>query len=335
MDIESLNSLGIRQWEQLKSKYENPDLLIGNGFSISLSDNFRYQSLFKTFISKTHEPFSNLFQQFDTTNFELILKFLTSASKVNSILNLPTELIDEAIQELKNGLIESIKEVHPRATDIDWDRIKKITSQLADFGDIYSTNYDLYLYHIIMVANDISREKTKSGVYHDYFWGNSSPGYTQFMPYQELKLKSVHYLHGALFIFNRDIFDLKIKKDEEELIERISSEIQKGNFPLFITEGSGADKLSSIHRSNYLSFCLDKLKEHKKSAVIVYGNSLSAFDSHIVDALRQSNRALVISIYTKDRSEIELKNEKYNILMQFNNYKPEIEFIDSASLFPN
>src|SRR5690606_29977787 len=150
--------------------------------------------------------------------------------KVNTILELPTELIQHAIEELKNGLIESIKEVHPRVEEIDWDRLNSITNQLESFGDIYSTNYDLYLYHIIMKSIDISRVKKGYVAYQDYFWGNAEQGYKQFMPYQTYQYKHIYYLHGALCIFNHDIRDLKIKRDNasEELIEVISSEIQKG-----------------------------------------------------------------------------------------------------------
>lgn len=335
MTVEELNNIGIRQWEWLRPKYKEPDLLLGNGFSISLSDKFRYSSLFDTFISKTEEPFKNLFQHFDTTNFELILSYLTNAIKVNGILEYPTELIKQATEALKKGLIESIKEIHPRVEDIDWDKLENITNQLENFGDIYSTNYDLFLYHLIMKSIDISRVKKGYVAYQDYFWGSAEDGYKQFMQYQTYRYKHVYYLHGSLCIFNQGIRDLKIKRDNAsvELIEIIASEIQKGHFPLFVTEGTAQDKLNSIYRSNYLYFCLQKLKAYKKTPIIIFGNSLSTFDLHIVQALTSSQRELIISIYTKGRREADIQHEKYSILKQFYGYKPTIEFIDSSTLF--
>jgi hypothetical protein len=335
MTPEELNNIGIRQWELLRPKYKEPDLLLGNGFSISLSDKFKYTSLFETFIGKTKDAFKDLFKHFDTTNFELILSYLTNASKVNEILEYPTDLIKQATEDLKNGLIESIKEIHPRVEDINWEKLESITNQLEYFGDIYSTNYDLYLYHIIMKSIDISREKKGYVAFQDYFWGNAEDGYKQFMPYQNYRYKHIYYLHGALCIFNHNIRDLKIKRDNAavELIEIISAEIQKGHFPLFVTEGTAQDKLNSIYRSNYLYFCLQKLKTNKKSPLIVFGNSLSPFDSHIVQALISSQRELIISVYTQGRQEAEIQHDKYSILTQFNNYKPAIEFIDSSTLF--
>lgn len=335
MTIDELNNIGIRQWEWLQPKYKEPDLLIGNGFSIALSDKFKYASLFETFINKTHEPFKSLFTHFDTTNFELILNYLENALKVNGILAYPIDLIKQATDSLKSGLIEAIKEIHPRVENIDWTKLESITNQLENFGDIFSTNYDLYLYHIIMKSIDISRVKKGYIAYQDYFWGNAEDGYKEFMNYQQYRYKHVYYLHGALFIFNHGVKDLKIKRASAfvELIEIIAGEIQKGHFPLFVTEGTWQDKLKAIYRSNYLYFCLQKLKTYKKSPIVIYGSSLSGFDSHIINALMSSRRELIVSIYTLDRNEADLQHEKYSILKQFDGYKPSIEFIDSSSLF--
>jgi hypothetical protein len=330
-----LNNIGILQWDLLRPRYARPDLLLGNGFSIALSPNFRYPSLFSTFISKTQEPFTALFSQFGTTNFELILNYLTSASKVNTILGLPVDQINAAIEILKNGLIESIREIHPRVDQIDWGSIDHLTQKFEEFGNIFSTNYDLYLYHIIMKSIDISRVNNSYVAYQDYFWGYSNPGFKEFMGYQNYHYKHVYYLHGALCIFNDGIKDVKITRSNanDELIEIVSQQIQAGRFPLFVTEGTGADKLSAIYRSNYLYFCLNKLREHKNTPIIVYGNSLSEFDSHIVDALVTSRRELIIAIYTNGRTDVELQNERYGILAKFPTNGPSIYFIDSVSLF--
>lgn len=335
MNETELNNIGIRQWNIISPRYKNSDLFLGNGFSINLSDKFSYLSLFDTFIGKTVEPFKSLFKQFDTTNFELILSYLTHSLKVNKILGLQTDLVEQAIESLKNGLIGSIKEIHPRVEEIDWDVIDAFTNELKSYGNIYTTNYDLYLYHIIMKSIDESRMDKSYIAYQDYFWGDAKTGYKQFMPYQEYTYKHIYYLHGALFIFNHGIRDLKIKRSgaDDELIEIIAAEIQQGHFPLFITEGTAQDKMDSIYRSNYLYFCLQKFSK-SNTPLLIFGNSLSDFDAHIVKALNDSPRELIISIYTDGKTENQLQRVKYDLLDKFPKYKPNIEFVDSKSVFP-
>ena len=85
MTEEELNAIGIKQWDQIRDGYNKPDLLLGNGFSISLSENFKYDSLFDAFIKKTDEPFKRLFRHFETTNFEQILNYLNHTENINTI----------------------------------------------------------------------------------------------------------------------------------------------------------------------------------------------------------------------------------------------------------
>lgn len=335
MTNEELRKIGIYQWKDIQPRYDLPDLLLGNGFSINLSPKFNYKSLFDTFLNKCNEPFKSLFNHFGTTNFEQILNFLSHALKVNTILKLETDLVVQSIEALKLGLIETIKEVHPRVDEVDWSKIDIITKELKLFGNIYSTNYDLYLYHIIMKTLDASRDDGSYIPYQDYFWGKSDNGFKEFRNSQCYRYKHVYYLHGALFIFNHGIRDLKILRDNQytELIDIIANEIQKGHFPLFITEGTGIDKMKSIYTSNYLYFCLTKLNTSDKP-IMIFGNSLSEYDSHIVSALQNKQRDMIISIYPGVKTQDQLFAELYNLKIKFPNYNFNIEFVDSTSIFP-
>jgi hypothetical protein len=335
MTEKELNAIGIIQWQLIEKNYPQPDLLLGNGFSISFSPNFTYRSLFDTFLSKCTSPYDTLFLEFGTTNFELILKYLTYAKKVNEILSLDTSLIDSTITMLKNGLIATINEIHPKVKDVDWSSIESIVPQLRAFGDIYTTNYDLYLYHITMKCLDLHRKDNSFIPYQDYFWKTITPGFLEFQDFQNLgPYKNVYYLHGALFIFNQGISDLKIRRGKvtDELIDIISSEINNNHFPLFITEGKADDKLAAIGRSNYLYFCLSNLK-NSKAPLLIYGNALSDYDDHIVNALKSNPRDLVITMYPEGKDKLQLQNEKFSIWAKFNNYPKEVQFIDSRSVF--
>lgn len=333
---EELSLNGIYEWKTIKAKYKNPSLLLGNGFSMMFSQNFSYNSLFNIFLQNTNDQFKELFSHFDTTNFELIQKYLAYSIKVNSILDLPTELINEALDELKNGLIKTIEQVHPRSSKINFSLLQNIAFQLKDFGDIYTTNYDMYLYHIIMLSNDIARKEKGYIAYQDWFWGrnNALEGFLEFMTTQDYTYKNIYYLHGSLFIFNRGVLNIKLKRESAntELINLIANQIRSDNFPVFITEGSGAQKIEGINNNNYLYFCLKKLKSCS-SPIMIFGNAMGDFDIHILDAIKEKPRDIVYCIYPGERTLDNINAEKYNFTSKFNNYKKEISIVDSTTVF--
>lgn len=332
---EELQRNNIIKWSLIQPRYTKPNLLLGNGFSLQFSNKFSYGSLFEIFLENCDETHKKLFKEFDTTNFELIQKYLNYALKVNGILELSTQEINTAIEQLKNGLIQTIEQVHPRVQDIDLDQLENLAQQLNEFGDIYTTNYDLYLYHIIMKSIDISQAKKGYIAYQDYFWGNQAPaGFKQFMTYQNYNYKDIFYLHGSLFIFREDLVDTKLLRSDEntELIDLIADQIRNNKIPTFITEGSGNDKLKSITNNNYLSFCLKQLAISKKP-IIIFGNGLGDFDNHILKAIKQKPKDIIYSIYCGERTMDEINAEKFNFLSKFNHYPKQVEFINSTTLF--
>jgi hypothetical protein len=343
MSIDELNNIGIRQWPAIRAGYGKPDLLLGNGFSINQNSNFTYSSLFGIFLNNSPANIHSTVNVFQTTNFELILEHLTYARKVNESLGLDIVQIQNVIDRLKEGLVSSIRQVHPTVSAIDWSKLQALTVSLDNFNDIFTTNYDLFLYHIIMKAKDRYVEERKKGTgadpnirpYNDYFWGrhNAPAGHLEFVDYQHYpEYKHIYYLHGALFIFADGLLNLKITSvAEAELINVIEQKISVNKFPLFVSEGTAADKMGTINRSPYLRFCLDQLSATGKP-LLVYGNSLSTVDSHIVDAIKKHQRSLIYAIYVNGRSEYSLSYEKYGILQKFpSHYK--IEFVDSSSIF--
>ena len=333
--IEELRLNSILDWNDIKEGYNSPNLLLGNGFSLQFSTNFSYNSLFNVFLDNSEPTYQALFSQFGTTNFELIQRYLTYARKVNYLLGLPTQEVDDAIQNLKNGLIRTIEKIHPRVEDIDFDQLYNVAKQLKNFGDIFTTNYDLYLYHIIMQSKDISTIDKAYLPYQDYYWGSDCPnGFKQFMPYQNLPYKHLYYLHGSLFVFkhNLDILKLIKKNNGTELITLLANQIQNDNFPIFITEGSGLEKQLVISENSYLTFCSNKLKE-SDNPTVVFGNMLGEFDAHILRALKENPKDIIYSIYIGDRTIAEVNKEKFDFLSKFNHYPNQVVFVDSSTVF--
>lgn len=332
---QELRQNSILDWSEIGARYNKPNLLLGNGFSLQFSTNFSYSSLFNLFLQNSEPAYQTLFSQFGTTNFELIQRYLTYARKVNELLGLPTQEVDDAIQNLKNGLIRTIEVVHPRVENINFEQLYNVAKQLKDFGDIFTTNYDLYLYHIIMQSRDISVDDKGYLPYQDYYWGSEAPtGFKQFMPYQNYPYKHLYYLHGSLCVFKHDLDILKLIRNNQntELIDLLATQIQNDNFPVFITEGSGLEKQLVISENSYLTFCLDNLKE-SDSPIVVFGNMLGEFDAHILRALKQIPKDIIYCIYIGNRTIAEVNAEKFDFLSKFNHYPNQIEFVDSTTVF--
>ena len=83
---EILRQNKIFDWSDIALRYDKPNLLLGNGFSLQFSENFSYNSLFNLFLENCDDTHKDLFSYFGTVNFEQILSYLTYAKKVNELL---------------------------------------------------------------------------------------------------------------------------------------------------------------------------------------------------------------------------------------------------------
>lgn len=330
-----LKAIGVYQWDEIRPDYANSDLFLGNGFSIKISNQLSYSSLFDKFLEELNNGDADTFNQFGTTNFEMILEKIGNAISVNTLFNIQVEPLEESLPKLKNGLIAAINKNHPKHGEIEGNVFDRLSAELDSFEDVFTTNYDTFLYKVLMCTKDRYVAGQKIRRYQDYFWLTQGD-YLKFMDTQsDGSYKNVYFLHGALFIFQSSEGNFKIKRGtgNVELIDMISGKINDGEFPLFVTEGTFQDKENSINRNGYLSFCRTKLKNTERS-LVMYGTSFSDQDAHLIADLNYNKRNLAISLYTENRSVENLNAEKHRILSKFNNLKEEeIVFFDSDSLF--
>ncbi len=343
MTVSELRKLDIHQWDWIQKDFHKiknaaPDLLIGNGFSLNFSTDFSYTNLFQKFLENVTSEHAEVFREFRTSNFELIMRQLNYTKRVNSILGLdPTGIVASIILELKEGLIKTINQIHPKSAETDWNKLNQVTKAFRNYGDVYSTNYDIFLYQIVMLSKDDKNNDNELIAYQDYFWGKCrwNDNYNEFMGRQDYIYKNVYYLHGALFIFKDGLNTLKLKKKRKELIESISDEIMKGEIPVFVSEGTTNEKKKTIDENPYLRFCFNKLN-HSDTPILIYGHSLSDFDEHIVNTLINSKRKIVFAIYTPNRTEADLQKVKSDIITAFKlprHDKSYLTFVDSESVF--
>jgi hypothetical protein len=327
--------LSILQWSEIRDRFSKSDLFLGNGFSIQISDRLNYASLFDKFLELNEQADKDIFRQFSTTNFESILEKINNALSVNRIFGIDSGQLESSIPKLRNGLIESINQNHPRHADIDNSIFERLSASLDEFEDVFTTNYDTFLYRVVMKTKDRYDAGEKIRPYQDYFWLRQGD-YLRFMDTQDDNTyKNFYFLHGALFIFRTDYGNFKIRRGDRntELLDIISEKITANEFPLFVTEGTFQDKENTINGNGYLSFCRTNFKNTARSLVI-YGSSLSAQDSHLINDLNYNRRELAISVRCQDKSIEQLRHLKLDTLAKFNRFKnEEIVFYDSDSLF--
>lgn len=278
-------------------------LLMGNGFSVAFDKNiFTYNALADFLISKSDPLINNLFNTIKTKNFELIMQQLKTTIQLLHAFKAEERIISEiteASAKLKNGLIRSIQEMHP-------EHVFKVSEEksnccanflnlfLKSKGEIFTTNYDLLLYWTL-VRNNLSNHIDGFGKElendnfindgeipqwsNDVVWGPNS------------KDQNIHYLHGALHIFNEKINIIKEQYDPQNyLLENITQRIEDGTYPVFVTAGSSLEKLEQIRSNRYLSFCYDKLCNINGS-LVTFGFNFGEYDEHIIDALNKAHHS--------------------------------------------
>lgn len=327
----------IKDWAEIKDDYENGNLIIGNGASVALHQKFRFDSL-KEEAEKLrlfNEDISKLFIEFDTSDFELILRLVWHAKLVNKHLGIIDQKIDSAYENIKEALIKVVKEVHCEHSDIA-NQLPQLYQFTKQFRTVVSLNYDLILYWILMYGNrneDGHRFKDcfqGSGLFRNNWQDLRNP------IRKEKEVTLSLYQHGNLSIF-RDTKNTETKVqrgDFEGLLEVITSQWEDNKIPLFVAEGTGTKKVESIKSSPYLSTIFYEVLPDlitQKANLVIYGWSLGKQESHLVKQIFKNNQSgkVAISIFQNNQEECHriyrlIKNEKVapNI---------EVEFFDSQS----
>lgn len=271
-------------------------LLLGNGFSMSYdAEIFSYNAL-HGFIEKTNdELLTKLFNIVNTKNFELIMQQLDNFAALIEAFDTDSNLkgkIEEASQTLKNSLMDAINSLHPEHVFKIPDENSASCSKFLNLflkqgGNIYTSNYDLLLYWVLMrnqIENSIDgfgRDPVSTGEYvpedqlefSELVWGKYKDKQTIF------------YLHGALPLFDTGIDIVKEEYDTSHyLLENIRARIERKEYPIFVTAGNGNDKLKQIMHNRYLSYCYDKFS-NTTGSLVTFGFNFGEYDEHIIEAV--------------------------------------------------
>ena len=306
-----------------KDKRRKKHLLLGNGFSMAYDPKmFSYNSLNKFIEETDNELLSKLFEIVNTKNFELIMQQLDNFCQIAEQFSSDRKLklkIQAASEALKLSLVEAIKELHP-------DHVFKIPEEksiscakfinpfLISDCHVFTTNYDILLYWVLMRNSD-KITKAIDG------FGRHVEETDEYVPPEEVEFsdlewgkyreeQNIHYLHGALPLFDAGVAIVKEEYDEQDfLLDKIKTRIDQKDYPVFVTAGNGEEKLTHIIHNPYLSFCYDKLCSLEGS-LITFGFNFGEYDGHIINAIniaakqgkKQPHKlwSIYIGVYSED-----------------------------------
>jgi hypothetical protein len=180
-------------------------LLLGNGFSRAWDNNiFDYRALLKqddfTEISKEAR---HAFNALETSDFERVMRTLRDTATIVKIYgdgnpDLVAQLREDA-NGLKNVLVQAIAGNHPDHPDaVTENQYKACRQFLGHFETMYTVNYDLLLYWTLM------RKEHPPDIRCDDGFRQPDDGPQDYVTWEpdNIKQQNVHYLHGALHIFD-------------------------------------------------------------------------------------------------------------------------------------
>ena len=311
---------------ELAEQYDKKILLLGNGFSIACVPTiFTYSSLFKQANFSGIPEAKDVFNRLKTEDFEEVIHALEYTSLVlpayKSMPNTVARMRKNAA-EIKEILIQTIAKNHPgRPSDIGDGRYRACVQFLNNFldkdGAVYSLSYDLLLYWTLMLGRDegLLNVEPNDGFGKNFDFEDGEFSVSDYVVWQgdsNAHGQNIHYLHGALHLFDTDSDVEKFTwcNTGVPLVDQTRMALAKNSFPLFVAEGDSIKKLTKITHSGYLyhsykSFC-QRMKKNGRSTscLFTYGLSFSANDEHITKKIARGRiNHLFVSIYGDPNSD--------------------------------
>jgi len=314
----------LEDWSALRSSTAFSGILIGNGASRAVWEDFAYDSLFENARTVEEKPLSqselSVFDAMQTRSFEQVLGALKTTSRVNKALAVSSAAPRNRYYAIKEALINTIHGVHIPWRLVQPSTLTTINQELANYTTVFTSNYDLLNYWAILHTpgiDDLFRSADAS-----FDLRNTVTNATRIL-----------YLHGGLHLVrNLDGTARKLPSTDSTLLSSfaINNTIKTlDDVPLFVSEGKVEEKLKTIRSSDYLSFCYEQLLNHE-GALCIFGHHLGAQDTHLVQAIRQA-RITTLAISVAGRSAGFIQQQKRRYAELFEGMDVELRFFDART----
>lgn len=274
--------------------------LLGNGFSRAFDNElFAYKSLAQAADFGDYSTHLQLlFDAIQSRDFEYAANILDNAAvcvdPFTQDLHDPhpdKQTLQGAASRLRTELGRAILLNHPIASTIVSEaQSRSCAGFIRAFSSIFTTNYDLLLYWVLMQRRGDLRKNKYQSLFRDGFgWGLLDPSVVLW-PSHNSGQQNVFYIHGALHLFKHQhgVEKLKYAKGQHTVKQAIADRVDAGSLPIIVSEGAANSKLDRVLSNPYLAFCYQKLLSLTGS-LITYGFGFNANDSHIRHAIVMSH----------------------------------------------
>lgn len=298
-------------------QFSKRHLLLGNGFSIACrADIFHYGSLFGQADFSNVPEVVAVFDALRTQDFEAAIRALENAAKI-----LPAYVAhgDEAIATmlkhaaaLKEILVQTIAGNHPHIpSDIPDDKFWACRRFLSHFlagdkpGCVFTLNYDLLLYWTLMHDDMPFDDQIDLGI-NDGFGNDEDDPDADYVVWQgETNAHSacVLFLHGALHLFDsgKELQKYTWVRKGVPLVDQAREALARDEYPLFVAEGTSAQKKTKIRHNAYLYQGFKQFTanvQQGKHCMFIFGHSLAENDDHILKRIGKGRlKKLYVGIY--------------------------------------
>jgi hypothetical protein len=324
----------IMQWAQIAANYHRGTIVLGNGASIAVSPSFSYGSLLNHAQKRglITGDVNRLFHFFGTEDFELILRLVWQASNVNRSLQISDDRTHKAYLNIRECLIQAVRDVHP-AYELVNGQLPSMYQFLRSFNTVLSLNYDLLVYWTMTYGLNVQDGHLfkdcflGNGLFDDAWWRFREP-----YSYRERTNTLVFYPHGSLALC-RDAVEQEFKihnsNSEAGLLEAILQEwCRERVVPLFVSEGTMQQKVSSIQNSYYLSTVYREVLTSQRDTLTLYGWGLGEHDRHLLKRMRGTGiQRVAVSVFRGDQGYC---NYAYQVVQDDLGPVP-VDFFDSES----
>ena len=281
--------------------FSTKHLMLGNGFSIACRPQiFAYGKLFEQADFSTISPTAkHAFAALDTQDFEKVIKTLRDASAITAAYGGPPALAATLAADadgLRELLVQTIAATHPSwPGDLSEQEYQSCRCFLSNFDNVYTLNYDLLLYWVQMHTEEGVEPTSDDGFRKpdDY-----DSAYVVWEPGQSHE-QNMWFLHGALHVFDAgtEIQKYTWRNTGVRLIDQIRTALNKNYFPIFVSEGTSAEKYERIRHNDYLAKAYRSFSSIQ-GALFIYGHSLAENDDHYLRCIQKGKLSqLYVGLY--------------------------------------
>lgn len=262
--------------------HEHLAVLLGNGFSIDFDPMFSYSSLVREVdLSQLHVDKEELFTSVGSPIFEVVIERLRTAARLTELYGgdaRTAELLRQDARVVRNGLPSVLSRHHPKnSVAVSPANLECASRFLAHFSEIFTLNYDMLLYWVLM--HDRSGKLPK----RDGFGGSKGR-----VAWKKSAPQEVHYLHGALHLFlEHDVLRKLTNQADGNIIDAVRKRIEEEQFPLIVTEGTTDQKSRYIARHEYLKDAHRRLARCS-GGLFIHGASMAENDDHVFERIESA-----------------------------------------------